>query len=82
MRIRLSDEAARRLRSRLAEMGFCDAGVVAAIEVLVRTGNDDLASAVDSILLGEGFEAPDLADRRIWRSIRDAIVAAAHDSSI
>ncbi len=80
MRIRLSENAARRLRAELNELGLCDAGVGDALDALVREGGDDLAAAVDAILLGEGFGEPDLVDRRLWRRIRDAVATAVRDS--
>lgn len=81
MFLRLNDEAARRLRARLAEMGFCESSVGEAIDGLVREGGDDLSAIVDAIFVAEGFENADLADRRMWRSIRDIVLAAAHESA-
>ncbi len=80
MFIRLNEKSARRLWADLAGMGFCEPGVRAVIEALAAEGSDDLAAVVDAIFLGEGFDNPELADRRLWRSIRDRVVAAAHDA--
>lgn len=82
MFIRLNKSSARRLRANLAGMGFCDPGVGSVVDGLLREGSDDLAAVVDAIFLGEGFDSAELADRRLWRSVRDMVVAAAHEADV
>ncbi|TXH73120.1 MAG: hypothetical protein E6Q88_05650 [Lysobacteraceae bacterium] len=80
MWISLTENGARALRAQLCKnYGLCEEGVGAAIDEWLRAGTDDVGRAIDAIFRGEGFEAPDLVDRNLWRSVRATVIAAALD---
>ncbi|MCH2099734.1 MAG: hypothetical protein MK142_15235, partial [Pseudomonadales bacterium] len=48
-------------------------------DALIPSMPQDLAEVVDGIFRAEGLD-PEIADRRLWRTIRDCVLSA-HDAS-
>ena len=79
MEIFVSAQQAVKLEQELCVgLGFCS--MRERYDRLIESMPRDLSEVVNEIFQAEGLN-PDSADRRLWRSVRDKVVAAHHASA-
>lgn len=78
MEIYLTEKNSHKLENRLCVgMGFCS--MREGWDLIVKNLPSELDEVVNDIFLAEGLN-PDSAGRKLWRSVRNLVVEAHHDS--